>query len=214
MERAAHHAYVAYGMPSRAKELAAMLAKELALTLAHNPDLHIRQYESLGVDEARDLSSLAALSGVGGKKLFVIAAHTITREAQNALLKTLEEPAEETYFGLLVPRGALIATVRSRLIEVSLPKRKEESALAESFLAAPPAARSKLIAKVVEDKEKNAARELIDGLEALLRKDMKKALVRIALEELSMTRTYLMGPSPSVKMLLEHLALVLPQTRT
>lgn len=208
--QASHHAYVTYGNPARAKELAATLAKRVGLEVAHNPDLHIRAFESLGVDEARNISQLASLSSAGGKKLFVIATHAITREAQNALLKTLEEPAPGTYFGLLVPRGALIATVRSRLTELSLPEKKEDRELAESFLAASPVSRSKLIAKVVEDKEKNAARELIDGLEALLRKDMKKAPVRIALEELSMTRTYLMGPSPSVKMLLEHLALVLP----
>lgn len=205
-----HHAYVAYGSPTRAKELALLLAKQLGIEIAHNPDLHIREYESLGVDEARSLSSFAGLSGTGGKKLFVVAAQSLTREAQNALLKTLEEPASETYFALLVPRGALIATVRSRLIELALPERIEVHALAKEFIAAPPAVRSKLIAKVVEDKEKHAARELLDGIELLLSRDMKKASVRSALSEVMTMRGFLTGPSPSVKMILEHLVLVVP----
>lgn len=210
MSLSQHHAYVAYGSPMRSKELAALLVRELGLSAAHNPDIHVRQFENLGVDDARELTALAALSSAGGKKLFVIAAQSLTREAQNALLKTLEEPTADTYFALLVPHGALIATVRSRLVAITLPTKKSEKGLAEEFIAAAPAARSKLISKVVEDKEKHAARELIDGLESLLRKDIKKAPIRHALTELSQMRAYLMGPSPSVKMILEHLALVVP----
>lgn len=191
-----------------------MLAHELEIEVAHNPDLHIRQFETLGVDDARELSAFASLTGTGGKKLFIIAAEALTREAQNALLKTLEEPAAGTYFGILVPRGALIATMRSRLIEMKLSAHERSASDAAAFLAAAPAARSKLIAKLVEDKEKFGARELLDSLEEALRPDMKKRPVRAALEEISRMRGYLTGPSPSVKMVLEHLALVLPQTRT
>lgn len=205
-----HHAYVAYGAPSRVKDLAAIFVKGLGIAVAHNPDFHVHEYENLSVEDARSLAKRISLTGVGGSKVFIVAAQSLTREAQNALLKTLEEPPANTYIGFLVPQGALIATVRSRLVELKLPARIKEAAVAKEFLAASPAMRSKLISKVVEDKEKHAARELIDALEELLRGEMEEASARAALSELGIMRGYLLGPSPSVKMILEHLALVVP----
>lgn len=213
MERLTHHAYVSYMSPARARDMAAVFVKALGIAVAHNPDVHIRTYENLGVDDARELVRLVALRGVGIHKVFIVAAQSLTREAQNALLKTIEEPPAQTYFGFVVPRGALLVTMRSRLVEITFPAPIGARSLAREFLAAQPGARSTLIAKVVEDKEKHTARELIDDLEALLRSDIQKKPVRAALSELSEMRTYLLGPSPSVKMILEHLALVVPTVK-
>ena len=215
-----HHAFVAYGSPSKVKEFAAYIAKECGVTAAHNPDFHIRDYSrdddessSLDVGQARELTDFAGMHGAEGTKVFVIAAQSITREAQNALLKTLEEPTADTIFALLVPRGALIDTVRSRMMEVPFVPQGQDDSLAKEFLRATPEARSTLIASILKEKDKEAARDLLDGVERLLMKGMHTPEVRRGLEDLARARSYIQDRSPSLKMLLEHLALVLPVTK-
>src|SRR3989344_7335659 len=59
-----------------------------------NPDIFIREYLQFGVDDARDVrerASSRALKESG--RMFIIVAAQMTSEAQNALLKTLEEPS-------------------------------------------------------------------------------------------------------------------------
>ena len=52
----------------------------------------------------------------GGKKIFVISTNSITREAQNSLLKIFEEPTEGTHFFLILSSSRiLIPTLKSRL---------------------------------------------------------------------------------------------------
>lgn len=56
--------------------------------------------------------------------IVIIDAHTMTPEAQNALLKTLEEPPEQTFILLTTDKAeALLPTIRSRLqtIPIQLP---------------------------------------------------------------------------------------------
>lgn len=213
----AHHAFVAYGSPSKVREFAAFIAKECGVTAAHNPDFHIRDYSregeessSFDVAEVRALTDMAGMHGTGGKKIFVIGAQSITREAQNALLKTLEEPTAETIFALLVPRGALIETIRSRVMEIVFAPREQDDSFAQEFLGASPEKRSTLIASILKDKDKEAARDLLDGIERLLRGDIEKTEVRRGLEDLAHMRSYIQDRSPALKMLLEHLSLVLP----
>lgn len=216
-----HHAFVAYGSPSKLKEFSAYMAKELGVTAAGNPDFHIRDYSregsedtaAFGVEEAQALTALAAKRGVGDKKAFIIGANSLTREGQNALLKTLEEPTEETVFAFLVPHGALIDTVRSRVIELPWHAQKVDDTLAETFLGSTPEKRSQLIAGILKDKDKEAARELFDALERLLVPHIQKVSVHRALAELSQMRSFVSDRSPSLKMILEHMALSMPIIR-
>ncbi len=207
-----HHAYVAYGDPNATREFAAYIARERGIDVAHNPDFHVRQYSSLDVDEARALRALASLSGAG-LRVFVLGAHTIGREAQNALLKSIEEPGENTLFALLVPRGALLPTLRSRLLEIPFENKKKKETVAAAFLSALPSARSKLIGTIVEDKDKEAAYDLVCEIEKRLHERISDTTVRAALEELSSMRSYLMDRSASAKMILEHVALVVPTVK-
>jgi hypothetical protein len=69
---------------------------------------------------ARDLvRQLSLHSYVGGKRIFVLGDVDFTREAANALLKFFEEPPANVH--LLVTSatvGRIVATIRSRLVEV------------------------------------------------------------------------------------------------
>lgn len=75
------------------------------------------QYEKLGVDEVRELREIFSEKTTG--RFIVIATDRFTPEAQNAFLKLLEEPTENTYTFLLIPsQVAILETVQSRTIEL------------------------------------------------------------------------------------------------
>lgn len=70
------------------------------------------------VADIRDLSEKLLYSVGGGTRLILLdEAHSLSREAFNALLKTLEEPPPETVFVLLTTEpGKILETVLSRLM--------------------------------------------------------------------------------------------------
>lgn len=80
------------------------------------------QGETIKVDDVRDIRRQSFIRpSEGEQKVFVInAAHLMTVQAQNALLKVLEEP-QATVFLLLCHRGEqLLQTVRSRCVRFAL----------------------------------------------------------------------------------------------
>ncbi|MBI3307359.1 MAG: hypothetical protein HYZ84_06125 [Candidatus Omnitrophica bacterium] len=79
--------------------------------------------KSVKIEEIRETKSRAALRPYEGKwKVFIFPeADRLTPEAQNALLKTLEEPPEHSLFILLVEnKNHLFETVQSRSFEIRL----------------------------------------------------------------------------------------------
>lgn len=89
-----------------------------ALAGSH-PDVTLIRTEhlSLRVDEIRELVRKAAMSPVGGRHqvLVVEDADRLTEQAADALLKSLEEPADRTVWVLCAPTVAdVVPTIRSR----------------------------------------------------------------------------------------------------
>lgn len=69
----------------------------------------------------RDWMKNAAFEG-GRKMLFLPEAHKMTVQAQNALLKSLEEPSGDAVFFLMTDRPqALLATIESRAMHIQMP---------------------------------------------------------------------------------------------
>jgi len=106
-----------------------------------HPDAHWLRIpddrKSIGVDQVREVCEQLAMTSMRrGYRVAVIApAEKMTPSAQNALLKTLEEPSPRTVLVLVTARpSALLATLRSRCqrVEVARP----EHALALRWLAA------------------------------------------------------------------------------
>ena len=160
---------------------------------------------------------------MGDKKIFILHVHSITREAQNALLKTFEEPTEGTHFFLLIPKASvLLETLLSR-VQVIQGSAGETSPLtqqlAKQFLSSSPRERLALISDIIEAKDKREALALVDGLEAALygQSSLGKNTGGVenipveAFETLQSVRSYLNDRSSSVKILLEHLSVMLPQ---
>ena len=88
-----------------------------------HPDVHVVAPEknTIKVDQIRDLiETLSLASYEGGKKIAIIQrADCMNESAQNALLKTLENPTGDTLFFLLTEApGALLPTIVSRCLQL------------------------------------------------------------------------------------------------
>ncbi len=174
-------------------------------------------FERFGIDESRELIALASLKNFN-EALFLVGAASITSEAQQALLKLFEEPQAGTMFVLLVPHGALLLTLKSRMLPYpELSPVTEDSSLygeAKQFLKMAGKERSETIAKILKDEEgaKERVRDFINALETECMKlnFAQKAEGRQGLQDIAMVRDYVGDRAPSLKILLEHLALSLP----
>lgn len=96
------------------------------------PSVDVRHFitERFGIDEARQLKEASARRPLQESTFsFVVVAQDLTLEAQNALLKLLEETPLGTAFYLIIPRESiLIPTLRSRFITAKASKVATESA--------------------------------------------------------------------------------------
>lgn len=173
---------------------------------------YAREYERFGIEEARELQNIASLKNYTDS-IFLLGIASLTSEAQQAMLKLFEEPQQGTQFVLMVPHGALLPTLKSRMMEY--PEQLDtsaETAGAGKFLKLSGKDRSDFIAKLLKDDEgtKERVRDFVNELEAVLHKKIGEPKARQGLQDIAMVRNYLQDRSPSLKMLLEHLAVALP----
>ena len=220
-----HHAHVIVGAyDTVSPALVSALARHLNIETKGNPDLMERFYETLGIDEARELKDAQTRAGFdGARKIFVIGAESFTHQAQNALLKTFEEPTAGTHFFIILPRAEiLLPTLRSRVLVISgnIANTDDSKELAEKFLDATLEGRFVIAKKMAEKKagetvDRELFRGMLDHIERILytrtagkRDDATANIFR----EIFQAKTYLSNQGSSPKMLLEHIALVLPHS--
>lgn len=155
-------------------------------------------YERFSIDDARALVAQATLKREG-ESVYLIGTSNLPTEAQQALLKLFEEPREGLRFVLLAPHGTLLPTLRSRMLEYPNKVEHKSARVSPSDIAA-----------LIKEDDKDRVREFLTSLESQLRPRMSEPKVRQVLADIAMVRDYMRDRSPSVKMLLEHLALSLP----
>lgn len=231
-----HHAYIIEGgREEMTSTLLSALRQYMGIHTLGNPDLAILEYQSLGIDESRDLSQRQSRRGfsaptAGGKddlprKIFIICAESFTEEAQNSLLKTFEEPTPHTHFFVIIPRlHIVVPTLRSRVVLVRaqnvLQSKDETKDFAEKFLNTQSLEeRFAFIKKLTEVKkgeliDREKIRSILDHIERML-------YTRFAGEKFDMSKQndifrgiyrakeYLADRGSSPKMLLEQLAVEL-----
>jgi len=258
-----HHAYCLVGSDPVKAELISILGKAYKVKTHGNPDFFGYCYETFTIDDARAIKSLASTrpvteasnqplptlpsiegrarvglcDGGVGRKFFVLQMNGITIEAQNALLKLLEEPPEYAHLFLVIPSAhLLLPTVRSRMSVIQIENRKEQIvkgsgkdsdrlefnavARAEEFVKLSIQKRLDLVKTLMEDisKEKRPKQDAIDLINAIQedvhsrahsKADLKDGLAKDlkALEAIETARTYMNDRAPSLKMLLEYVAL-------
>ncbi|MEK7106590.1 MAG: hypothetical protein AAB899_00185 [Patescibacteria group bacterium] len=181
-----------------------------------NPDIFIREYLQFGIDDARDLQARASARAIKeSSRAFIISASQMTAEAQNALLKTLEEPSADALFFIIVPSPeTLLATLRSRAQTLLLSGNdKKEKVGAKEFLAAMPSVRIEMIKLFLpkEDEERDIG--AIIGFLSSLERELARIGAREAkegLEAVYRARKYVADKGSLLKSLLEQVALLVP----
>lgn len=204
-----HHAYVV-GHISKEEylELSDFL-KELFSD--KRPDIRSLDYDVFGIGEARQLRADQSLSSVDSKQVFIIKSNTITVEAQNALLKVLEEPAHDTHFFLCIDERLLIPTLRSRVISIQRKGSTPIDGLIETFLQKDFTEQLLFVRTIAEKyadtKDKKEAENFLNSLEKELCSNVFEN--SRALKAIQTTKKYLSLRGANVKLLLENLVLSL-----
>lgn len=184
--------------------------KESGISVDANPDVTFLHFDSMGIAQAKSLVDLSLRAPVKEEyKIIVISIGSITREAENALLKLFEDPSPRVRFVIIVSNAlALIATLRSRLFVLSTSHDLEDSK-AKKFLKGSILERTQIIESLVKDQKESSSKEeirnflvAIHGI--LLEKANPKALSAVAHALL-----YLDDKGSSVKLLLESVLLAL-----
>jgi DNA polymerase III gamma/tau subunit len=237
-----HHSYCLIGSDPARADLISMLEKRHKIKIHGNPDFFDRRYETFTIDDARELKAKASMRPVtdynsandskstsnqigGGKKIFVLTMNGITVEAQNALLKLLEEPPEYTHFFLVIPSAhLLLLTVKSRLsmmndsrfmlheAQIGAHPDVELIESVKKFVASPKPKRLEQVKTLMdaiskEKKTKQDAIDFIDALEVAMYSNGGAKKNIDALKAVELARKYMNDRSPSMKMLLEYVSL-------
>ncbi|KXK26591.1 MAG: DNA polymerase III subunit delta' [candidate division WS6 bacterium OLB20] len=173
--------------------------------------------KSIGVKEIEELIHWSSLKPhTAPQKLGEIhSAELLTTEAQNKLLKTLEEPSEHTSLVLISAHaGSLLETIRSRCITFEY-LRAVTSGTEDSFLSRPFSVQLKTIDEIgaIRDRaeQRLALEELLLNLSKEQRRllhgpDSKKALRNIATIQKTAT---MLTRNVSLKLALENLIIQL-----
>lgn len=207
-----HHALLYIDAPSTCSACVKALQEELGV--AHI-DTRTYEQEKFLMEDARDLVRVVQTTPLGGEKtLTVIAVDTIDREAQNALLKIAEEPPEHAHIVLIVrSEDMLLPTLLSRFVKVESLVAEGDVRLAEEFLEGTVAARQKINEKILKDKDTQKGKKLIRDLEVIFAKNGDVGSYKDELDDLMKFRQYIEQRGASLKYMLEHLALTLPQVK-
>ena len=217
-----HHAYVITGANQDAirKTIEEFLEKEMKLVPRGNPDIYMREYVNFGIDDVADVLSAHIRRPMGEKKIIVALANSITMQAQNSLLKMIEEPTAHTHFFIGVPSASiLLPTVLSRVHVIALNTDEDSSTgkskIAKEFISSTAAGRLDMIKGWLADldREKTTKEDIfhiVADIEYIAHEEALKKTSTHALSVLARVDDYLRDPSSSLKMLLEYLALELP----
>jgi DNA polymerase III delta prime subunit len=188
------------------------------VSLKKNPDLYTRIYMHFGADEARELRTRASMRAIGDRRVFIVVAASMTIEAQNILLKTIEEPSGDALFIFIVPSPeALLPTVRSRAQILKVEDNSiHEEAGARKFLSGDTVVRLELLKPLLEkgDDDRRDIGSLITLLSSLERivGNVKDAQVkRSGLRSIYLARKYITDKGALAKTLLEQVALIVPR---
>jgi hypothetical protein len=203
-----HHAYLVIGNESDTRHFVSTLFNNLGIQPTGNPDVFIWGEDKFGIDESRLLKERSESKAFGEKKFFIITSTQITIEAQNALLKVFEEPTPNTHFLILAQRNNLIPTLLSRLNVVNLFSRVEQSKQVEEFLGGNASKRLALFKIYLADETFN----LPDFLDELIMAIKNKKGVIRDIKDVYELSLYANDPAVNSRMIIEHLALTLPDS--
>lgn len=170
-------------------------------------EIRDRYFEQFGIDDARSLVTVAHTRPMDAMvATIIVRLEAITLEAQNALLKVLEEPPESTRFIFVVPADlSLLPTLLSRFEAVAPPEAASADTVFAEFLATPLKERLATIERATKSKDLEWQRSFKRGLIEHVR-----ATPLDLSGDIEFACRWLLTRGASNKMLLEQVALSLP----
>lgn len=221
-----HHAYLVLSRNGNGLNLIeAFLKTHLDFETVGNPDYWKKEIETFGIEDSRELKEVHLRKSFkeGGEKVFVVKNDFITHEAQNSLLKILEDPTPNSFFFFLMPsKENLLPTLISRFMVLEKMNEDPDDAINQElpfeidyFLKLSAPARLKAVSKIVSAKDKGQAQKIIDALENYFHQkiDWQKAGKNDLeiFETFISSRRFLKSQGGSIKLILENLCLNLPR---
>jgi len=216
------HGYLLVGDLEKAEDEALSMASKILGKekdgLKTHPDFLFVEESPLSINTARDIRAKSSKKSFFGKgRVFVIKTNFFTREAMNALLKTLEEPVGLNRFFLITSsKENLLETLRSRLMvldfEVDQKLSREKEKFVLKFLKLPASKRIEMVSSFEDDKEKIFG--FLGGVEIVLRGKLVSNFPNefvSALGELNKQRNFISRRGIKPKIITEYLCLVLPR---
>lgn len=210
-----HHAYLVTGNTEASRAEVAALLQKRGVETAGNPDILSVSFSELLIDDTRDLIlSFASLKPLGERKYVIASFSRANENAQNALLKAVEESLGHTVFFFCVEaEGHVLPTLKSRCVVVhgSLAVA-EDTEDAEAFLSAGYEERLKIAERMASAASKTQDRAPARALAASLISVLKSRTAGAsALRDALDAHRYLRMAGGSVKAVLSHLAVALPK---
>jgi DNA polymerase III delta prime subunit len=210
-----HHAY---GIPSSTLE-----PQELALKFKDEKTSYIyyKSFDTLSIGDAREIKQLQNQK-TQHPSLFIIKFSVINNEAQNALLKVLEEPTSNTFFYLIYPNfKQLLLTLQSRLEILELPELTDgigDTGVLEvnTFVNAPLHERFEMIKKFndksMNDEKltKHNVQQFLNELEQYYSTQKNNVQYMPLFDVLYDARRHVTQKGASLKMILDMVAVNLP----
>jgi hypothetical protein len=220
-----YHSYIVEGDPDTTVFPLREALEDRGDIEARSADVLCQIYDSFTIDDSKKIKEWHSEKAIEGtKRVCIIGAKFINHDAERTLLKMIEEPKEGTHFFIVVPNSlVLLDTILSRahvirVDEVSNPLFKKST---EEFFKSKPKDRIELVAEIIEEHKDSvgsgglrfSAIRLVNDLEKIVyeqfKNDKNNPEIKFKLGELAKARDYLSLPGASVKMILEHISLVL-----
>ncbi len=220
-----YHSYIVEGDPTTTPLLLRKFLEERGDITQNSVDVLCQIYDSFSISDSPLIKEWHSECGITkGKKVCILGAKFINHDAERTLLKILEEPKPNTHFFIIVPNSLmLLDTIRSRvhIVKVSNANEKSSVELTKEFLVSSVSDRIKIVSQIIEDNKKNEdsanvrfqAIAFLNNLEAFVYEKFKNNRqdknTIFLLEEIRKCREFLSIPGASVKMILEHIALMI-----
>ncbi|MBL4644582.1 MAG: hypothetical protein JKX80_01820 [Candidatus Pacebacteria bacterium] len=205
-----HHAYLLEDSEGMFAGLQSLLRDKFS-----DAEIHVREFDSFGIDDSRHLIHLAGMRSLG-TQLFIYRALSCTKEAQNALLKLFEEPSENTHFFVCLSGiHNVLPTLQSRVWMVESEKvqgvNHKNNSSGKSFLHASSGERMHLLEGILKNKDVSGAGILLRDIEIELHTSKGNPEYNEALQNIIDVRRVLFDKGASLKILLESVALTTPR---
>lgn len=223
-----HHAFVIEGDTLQTRPvLFDFLKKEFGMDAGHN-DLILLDRGDFGIENVQEIVDVNSRKPtVGMYKVIVVGLHSISHQAQNAILKTLEEPRPGTFIFILTNTSAIflptilsrVQVVRSEAVANTNNTVANIDLDAKKFIKSSTVERLAQIKEILDlksdeeigDAEIFAFVQEVEKLALELAQSSKDFGVRTLVAQIfTKVEDYMRDTSSSKKLLLEYVALRLP----